>query len=63
MTQATQPPLTVLVQGGIATGKSTVARMLAARGADYVDCDVLAHEELRTQAARDAVRGQFGDDV
>lgn len=32
--------------GGIATGKSTVAAMLAARGAAVVDADVLAREVL-----------------
>lgn len=32
------------VTGGIASGKSTVARMLAARGAPIVDLDVLARE-------------------
>ena len=33
--------------GGIATGKTTVNRMLAARGAAVIDADVLAREAVR----------------
>jgi dephospho-CoA kinase len=36
--------LNVGLTGGIASGKSTIARMLAAKGADLIDFDVLAHE-------------------
>ena len=47
--------------GGIATGKSTVAAMLAARGAAVVDADAIAHEVLVPGAAafEDVVR-RFG---
>jgi dephospho-CoA kinase len=34
------------VTGGLATGKTTVAEMLAAKGADKVDADKIAHELL-----------------
>lgn len=47
--------------GGIASGKSTVARMLLEHGAVLVDCDVLAHQALKPgQAAYDEVIAAFG---
>ena len=47
--------------GGIATGKSTVAGMLAARGADVVDADALAREVLLPGApALEEVVASFG---
>lgn len=56
-------PVTVLLQGGVASGKSTVARLLAARGASVLDCDRIAHEELRAPEVVAAVRADFGDGV
>jgi dephospho-CoA kinase len=50
--------------GGIATGKSAVASMLAARGATVVDADVIAHEVLLPgTAAFDDVVQRFGAEV
>jgi dephospho-CoA kinase len=50
--------------GGIATGKSTVAAMLAHRGALIVDADALAHEVLLPGApAFEEVVARFGADV
>jgi dephospho-CoA kinase len=47
--------------GGIATGKSTVAAMLAARGAAVIDADAIAHEVLLPGApAFDDVVERFG---
>ncbi|MDQ6847417.1 MAG: dephospho-CoA kinase [Candidatus Dormibacteraeota bacterium] len=47
--------------GGIATGKSTVAGMLASRGAAVVDADAIAHEVLMPGAAAfDDVVRRFG---
>ena len=50
--------------GGIATGKSTVAAMLAGRGAAVIDADAIAHEVLLpgAPAVEDVVR-RFGDGV
>lgn len=56
-------PVTVLVQGGIASGKSTVSKLLAARGATFLDCDRIAHEALAEPAVEAAVREAFGADV
>ena len=58
-------PLHVIgLTGGIASGKSTVARMLAERGAAVVDADLLGHEVYApgTPAWR-AIRGAFGEDL
>ena len=57
------PPLTILIQGGIASGKSTIARLLAEQGATFVDCDRLAHEELERDAVRAQLRDEFGPAV
>jgi dephospho-CoA kinase len=50
--------------GGIATGKSTVDRMLAARGATVIDVDELARDAVRPgEPALDAIIERFGKDV
>ena len=50
--------------GGIGSGKSEVARLLAARGAVVVDADQLAREVVeRGSAGLDAVVGEFGPGV
>ncbi len=49
------------VTGGIATGKSTVDRMLEARGAAVIDADQLAREVVRRgEPALDEVAARFG---
>jgi dephospho-CoA kinase len=56
--------LLVGLTGGIGSGKSTVARMLAARGAVVLDSDVLAREAVEPGTSGfDAVVGRFGDGV
>lgn len=49
--------------GRSGAGKSTVARMFAALGAEVVDADALAHEALRDPAVRDAVAARFGPGI
>jgi dephospho-CoA kinase len=49
--------------GRIGAGKSTVARMFAARGASVIDADALAHEVLDDEAARAEVVRRFGTDA
>lgn len=50
--------------GGIASGKSTVAKLLVARGAVHIDADLLAREVVEPGApALEAVRREFGDAV
>lgn len=56
--------LRVGLTGGIGAGKSTVARMLAARGAQVVDADVLAREVVAPgQDALEAIVRAFGRQV
>ena len=56
--------LLVGLTGNIASGKSTVARMLASRGATVIDADVLARRvvETGTPAYREIVK-RWGDEV
>jgi dephospho-CoA kinase len=52
------------VTGGIATGKSTVDRMLAAHGATVIDADELARVAVRPgERTLDEVATRFGRDV
>jgi dephospho-CoA kinase len=52
------------VTGGIATGKSTVDRMLEAHGAAVIDADELAREVvLAGEPALDEVAARFGRDL
>ena len=46
--------------GKIGAGKSTVARMFAALGAEVIDADAAAHEVLEEPEVRDAVVARFG---
>jgi dephospho-CoA kinase len=56
--------LLVGLTGGIASGKSTVARMLAARGAVVLDADAFAREAVRagSEGLRTVV-ARFGSEV
>ncbi|MFN3928241.1 MAG: dephospho-CoA kinase, partial [Thermoflexus sp.] len=40
-------PVLIGLTGNIACGKSTVARMLAEKGAYVIDADAIAHEVIR----------------
>jgi len=51
------------IVGGLASGKSTVARLLAERGARIVDADTIGHEALKRSAVKDAIRRAFGQTV
>jgi dephospho-CoA kinase len=56
--------LRIALTGGIATGKSYVARLLASAGIALIDADVLARQELAPGSpGLAAVRTRFGDDV
>ncbi len=54
--------LTIGLTGGIGSGKSMVADMLAARGAAIIDTDVIAHQLTAPGgAAMPAIRASFGE--
>jgi dephospho-CoA kinase len=56
--------LLVGLTGGIGAGKSTVARMLAERGAVVIDADDLARTALEPGSpALDRVLAEFGDEI
>jgi len=56
--------LLIGLTGNIATGKSTVARMLADRGAMVVDADKVAHEMMRSGTpVHAAVVAAFGPEI
>jgi dephospho-CoA kinase len=56
--------LKVGLTGGIACGKSTVAAMLAVRGADTLQADLVAHELMRPgQAVYDEIIRRFGREI
>lgn len=55
-------PFAVGLTGGIGSGKSLVADMLAERGATVVDTDRIAHElTAPSGAAMPAIRAEFGE--
>ena len=59
------PPRLVVIGlvGGIASGKSTVARLFAEQGAAVLDADAMAHACLDRPAIRAAIVDRFGPSV
>jgi dephospho-CoA kinase len=56
--------LVVGLTGGIGTGKSTLAALLAERGAQIIDADLLGRDALRPgRPAWNAVVEQFGNEI
>ena len=49
--------------GGIATGKSTVARFLKARGAHLIDTDIIAKSVMEEPNTLNAIKAAFGEAV
>ncbi|MBL7139790.1 MAG: dephospho-CoA kinase [Planctomycetes bacterium] len=49
--------------GGVGSGKSTVAGMMAGEGCRVVDADRIAHEVLQRPEVQEAVREAFGEAV
>jgi len=57
-----QPPV-IGILGGIASGKSLVARELQNRGAVVLSADQAGHEVLREAAVEQAARERWGPEV
>ena len=57
------PSLVIGLSGGIASGKSAVARLLAGEHGVVIDADRLAHEALASEEVRALVRERFGAQV
>lgn len=51
------------IVGGVASGKSFVARHFARLGAAVLDADRVGHEVLRQQEVEQAARGRWGDKI
>ncbi|MFW5915089.1 MAG: dephospho-CoA kinase [Planctomycetota bacterium] len=49
--------------GGIASGKSTVARMLEENGFHRIDADRIAHEVLQQEEIQNCLADEFGDEI
>jgi len=61
---AKQNPLRVGLTGGIASGKSTVARLFLGLGAGVIDTDAIAREVVQLgEPALEEIQRRFGDDV
>ena len=57
------PPLVLGVAGGIAAGKSSVARLLAGPGGIVLDADRWAREELDSSEGRSRLEGRYGPEA
>jgi dephospho-CoA kinase len=57
------PPFTIVLLGGVACGKSTIASLLGKQGAIVLDADRIAHEELERPEVVAAVRETWGERV
>lgn len=53
----------IVVTGGIATGKTTVARIVAERGGAVIDCDEIGHAALESDEVKAEVVDRFGSGV
>lgn len=53
----------IVVTGGIATGKTTVARMIADRGGGLIDCDAIGHSALESGNVKRDIEQLFGKGV
>jgi dephospho-CoA kinase len=53
----------VLLTGGLASGKDTVAAFLAERGAKLLDLDAIAKEEQETEPILEQLKAAFGSDI
>lgn len=56
-------PLQIGLTGNIGSGKSTVARLLQARGAALIDADALARAATRDSGVLARVAAELGDDL
>lgn len=51
------------ILGGIASGKSTVARMLGSLGASVIDADKICHQLINTEKIRDKICKKWGNQL
>ncbi len=51
------------ITGGIASGKSTVAKMLRSLGASIIDADKICHHLINTEEIKEKIRKKWGNNV
>ena len=56
-------PKIIGITGGISSGKSTVGRMLASLGAEYIDADEMCHKLFLKPELKDKITTRFGNSV
>lgn len=56
-------PKIIGITGGISCGKSTVGRMLASLGAEYLDADEMCHRLFLVQELKNKIVEKFGNTV
>ena len=56
-------PKIIGITGGMSSGKSTVARMLASLGAEHIDADEMCHRLLIAKDVKQRIIARFGDTV
>lgn len=56
-------PKIIGITGGISSGKSTVARMLASLGAELIDADEMCHRLILIRGVKDKIVERFGSTI
>ncbi len=56
-------PKIIGITGGISSGKSSVARMLASLGAECIDADEMCHRLILAKGLKDKITERFGNTV
>ena len=59
----TPKPKIIGITGGISSGKSTVARMLASLGAELIDADEMCHRLILIKEVKDKIIERFGNTI
>lgn len=54
---------TIFIIGGIGSGKSTLTHYFAQQGVPTLDLDQVGHEVLKSDAAKNALVKEFGEDI
>lgn len=56
-------PRIIGITGGISSGKSSIARMLASLGAECIDADEMCHRLILTKGLKDKIVERFGNTI
>ena len=56
-------PKIIGITGGISSGKSTIGRMLASMGSEYIDADEMCHRLFLVQELKNKIVERFGNTV